>query len=323
MKQLGLGLNLSKKKTRKRQFLDEMDRVVPWAVLMGLIEPHYPKGETGRPPLPLPVMLRVHLLQQWFGLSDPAMEEALHDVPLYREFAGIDSGMARLPDESTILRFRHLLEQHGLAQKMLEAVNELLRDKGLMLKAGTMVDATLIAAPSSTKNESGERDPEMHQTKKGNQWYFGMKAHIGADADSGLVHTVVGTAANVSDLNVAGQLLHGQEQDAFADAGYQGVHKREEAQGPNWHVAMRRGKRKRLNSFIPSQAIAEQIEKLKASVRAKVEHPFRVIKRQFGFVKVRYRGLTKNTAQLTTLFALSNLWMVRRALVLDGEVRAR
>jgi len=323
MKQLGLGLNLSKKKTRKRQFLDEMDRVVPWAVLMGLIEPHYPKGETGRPPLPLPVMLRVHLLQQWFGLSDPAMEEALHDVPLYREFAGIDSGMARLPDESTILRFRHLLEQHGLAQKMLEAVNELLRDKGLMLKAGTMVDATLIAAPSSTKNESGERDPEMHQTKKGNQWYFGMKAHIGADADSGLMHTVVGTAANVSDLNVAGQLLHGQEQDAFADAGYQGVHKREEAQGPNWHVAMRRGKRKRLNSFIPSQAIAEQIEKLKASVRAKVEHPFRVIKRQFGFVKVRYRGLTKNTAQLTTLFALSNLWMVRRALVLDGEVRAR
>jgi IS5 family transposase len=322
MKQADLGLNLSTKKTRKREFLEEMERVVPWDALMALIEPHYPKGKTGRPPMPLPVMLRVHFLQQWFSLSDPAMEEALHDVPLYREFAGIEAGNVRLPDESTILRFRHLLEEHGLAQKMFSAVNDLLRDKGLLLKAGTMVDATLIAAPSSTKNASGERDPEMHQTKKGNQWYFGMKAHIGADADSGLVHTVVGTAANVSDLNVAGDLLHGQEHDAFADAGYQGVGKREEAQGPQWHVAMRRGKRKKLNPFIPSQAIAEQIEQLKASVRAKVEHPFRVIKRQFGFVKVRYRGLKKNTAQLTTLFALSNLWMVREALILDGQVRA-
>jgi len=322
MKQADLGLNLSTKKTRKREFLEEMERVVPWDRLIALIEPHYPRGKTGRPPMPLPVMLRVHFLQQWFSLSDPAMEEALHDVPLYREFAGIESGMARLPDESTILRFRHLLEKHGLAQKMLTAINDLLRDKGLMLKAGTMVDATLIGAPSSTKNASGERDPEMHQTKKGNQWYFGMKAHVGADAESGLVHTVVGTAANVSDLNVAGQLLHGKESDAFADAGYQGVHRRQEARGPRWHVAMRRGKRKKLNPFIPSQALAEQIEKLKASVRAKVEHPFRVIKRQFSFVKVRYRGLKKNTAQLTTLFALSNLWMVRKALALDGEVRA-
>jgi len=322
MKQADLGLNLSTRKTRKREFLDEMNRVVPWAALIALIEPHYPKGKTGRPPFSILVMLRIHFLQQWFGLSDPAMEEALHDVPLYREFAGIEAGNVRLPDESTILRFRHLLERHGLAQKMFTAVNDLLRDKGLLLKAGTMVDATLIAAPSSTKNASGERDPEMHQTKKGNQWYFGMKAHIGADADSGLVHTVVGTAANVSDLNVAGDLLHGEEHDAFADAGYQGVDKREEAQGPQWHVAMRRGKRKKLNPFIPSQAIAEQIEQFKASVRAKVEHPFRVIKRQFGFVKVRYRGLKKNTAQLTTLFALSNLWMVREALILDGQVRA-
>ena len=322
MKQADLGLKLSTKKTRKREFLDEMERVVPWQALLELIEPHYPKGKTGRPPMPMAVMLRVHLLQQWFGLSDPAMEEALHDVPLYREFAGIESGMVRLPDESTILRFRHLLEEHGLAQRMLSAVNDLLRDKGLMLKAGTMVDATLIAAPSSTKNASGERDPEMHQTKKGNQWHFGMKAHIGADAQSGLVHTVVGTAANVSDLNVAGQLLHGEEQDAFADAGYQGVASREEAQGPRWHVAMRRGKRKKLNPFVPSQALTEQVEKLKASVRAKVEHPFRVIKRQFGFVKVRYRGLKKNTAQLATLFALSNLWMARQALILDGQVRA-
>jgi IS5 family transposase len=322
MKQADLGLNLSTKKTRKREFLDEMDRVVPWEALIALIEPHYPKGRTGRPPTPLPVMLRVHLLQQWFGLSDPAMEEALHDVPLYREFSGIDSGMARLPDESTILRFRHLLEQHGLAAQMLAAVNEILRDKGLMLRAGTVVDATLISAPSSTKNASGQRDPQMKQTKKGNNWHFGMKAHIGVDADSGLVHTVIGTSANVNDLNVAGALLHGEEQTAFGDAGYQGVHKREEAQGPDWHVAMRRGKRKKLNPFMPRDAIVEQIEQLKASVRAKVEHPFRVIKRQFGFVKVRYRGLVKNSAQLMTLFALSNLWMARKSLVLDGQVRA-
>ena len=309
-------------KTRKREFLDEMDRVVPWEALIGLIEPHYPTGKTGRPPMPLPVMLRVHLLQQWFGLSDPAMEEALHDVPLYREFSGIDSGMARLPDESTILRFRHLLEQHGLAAQMLTAVNDILRDKGLMLRAGTVVDATLISAPSSTKNASGQRDPQMKQTKKGNNWHFGMKAHIGVDADSGLVHTVIGTSANVNDLNVAGALLHGEEHAAFGDAGYQGVHKREEAQGPDWHVAMRRGKRKKLNPFMPRDAIVEQIEQLKASVRAKVEHPFRVIKRQFGFVKVRYRGLVKNSAQLMTLFALSNLWMARKSLVLDGQVRA-
>jgi IS5 family transposase len=322
MKQADLGLNLSTKKTRKREFLGEMDRVVPWEALAALIEPHYPQGKTGRPPMPLPVMLRVHLLQQWFGLSDPAMEEALHDVPLYREFAGIESGMARLPDESTILRFRHLLEQHGLAAQMLAAVNDILRDKGLMLRAGTVVDATLISAPSSTKNASGERDPQMKQTRKGNNWHFGMKAHIGVDADSGLVHTVIGTSANVNDLNVAGALLHGEEQAAFGDAGYQGVHKREEAQGPDWHVAMRRGKRKKLNPFMPHDAIVEQIEQLKASVRAKVEHPFRVVKRQFGFVKVRYRGLVKNAAQLMTLFALSNLWMARKSLVLDGQVRA-
>lgn len=229
--------------------------------------------------------------------------------------------MAGLPDESTILRFRHLLEQHGLAAQMLAAVNDILRDKGLMLRAGTVVDATLISAPSSTKNASGQRDPQMKQTKKGNNWHFGMKAHIGVDADSGLVHTVIGTSANVSDLNVAGALLHGQEQAAFGDAAYQGVHKREEAQGPDWYVAMRRGKRKQLNPFMPRDAIVEQIEQLKASVRAKVEHPFRVVKRQFGFVKVRYRGLIKNAAKLMTLFALSNLWMARKSLVLDGQVR--
>src|SRR5690606_5472201 len=227
----------------------------------------------------------------------------------------LGEGMARLPDETTILRFRHLLERHNLAADMLRVVNDILQAKGLMLRTGTAVDATLISAPSSTKNADGKRDPEMKQTKKGNNWYFGMKAHIGVDAASGLVHTVVGTAANVNDLNVAGQLLHGEEHAAFGDAGYQGVHKRPEAAGPAWHVAMRPGLRKKLNPFVESDFAAERVEKMKASIRAKVEHPFRVVKRQFGFNKVRYRGLAKNTAQLITLFALSNLWMARRQLM--------
>ena len=315
MKQLGLGLNLSTKKTRKRELLEEMERVVPWAVLVQIVEPHYPRAKTGRPPFAIETMLRIHYLQQWFGLSDPAMEEALHDVPLYREFARLDGATARLPDETTILRFRHLLERHNLAVDLLRVVNDILQAKGLMMRTGTAVDATLIAAPSSTKNADGERDPEMKQTKKGNNWYFGMKAHIGVDAQSGLVHTVAGTAASVNDLNMAGALLHGDEEVAFGDAGYQGVHKRPEAVGPTWHVAMRPGLRKKLNPFIEPDFVAERVEKMKASIRAKVEHPFRVIKRQFGFTKVRYRGLAKNTAQLVTLFALSNVWMARRKLM--------
>jgi len=292
--------------------------VVPWAALVQIVEPHCPRAKTGRPPMPVETMLRIHYLQQWFGLSDPAMEEALHDVPLYREFAKLGDAQARLPDETTILRFRHLLERHNLAPDMLRMVNDILLAKGLMLRTGTAVDATLISAPSSTKNADSERDPEMKQTRKGNNWYFGMKAHIGVDAASGLVHTVVGTAANVNDLNVAGQLLHGEEQAAFGDAGYQGVHKRAEAAGPTWHVAMRPGLRRKLNPFIERDFVAERVEKMKASIRAKVEHPFRVLKRQFGFTKVRYRGLAKNTAQIVTLFALSNLWTARRQLL---EVR--
>ncbi|MEM5332129.1 IS5 family transposase [Paraburkholderia sp. JHI2823] len=314
MTQLGLGLDLSTKRTRKREFLDEMRRVVPWSRLIALIEPHYPKGKTGRPPFPVATMLQIHFMQQWFGLSDPAMEEALYDVPLYREFAGLDEGMTRLPDESTILRFRHLLETHGLAAQMLTVVNEILSEKGLMLKAGSAVDATLISASSSTKNGSGKRDPEMHQTKKGNQWYFGMKAHIGVDAESGLVHTVIGTAANVHDINAAEALLHGQERDVYADAGYQGIEKRCQANPVRWHVAMRPGKRRQLDLTNRLDAIYNQIERLKAGVRAKVEHPFRVLKQQFGYTKTRYRGLVKNTAQITTLFALGNLWMARKAL---------
>ena len=318
MKQMSLsttGFELAHKRTRKREFLDEMNLVVPWSELVGLIEPHAPKGNTGRPPFAVSTMLRIHFMQQWFGLSDPAMEESLHDVPLYCEFAGLDAGLSRLPDESTILRFRHLLEQHNLSIQLLATINATLAKRGLMLKAGTVVDATLIAAPSSTKNSKGERDPAMHQTQKGNQWYFGMKAHIGVDADSGLVHTVIGTSANVNDVTQGHALLHGQEVDVFADAGYQGATRRPEATGVKWHIAMRPGKRKLLNTDTKLGAMLDKIEDLKASVRAKVEHPFRVIKRQFGFTKVRYRGLVKNTAQLVTLFALSNLWMARRSLV--------
>lgn len=309
------GFELISKRTRKREFLDEMNLVVPWTELIALIEPHAPAGKTGRPPFAVATMLRIHFLQQWFGLSDPAMEEALHDVPLYCEFVHLDPGMGRLPDESTILRFRHLLEENNLSIQLLATINATLATKGLMLKTGTVVDATLIAAPSSTKNSTGERDPQMHQTKKGNQWHFGMKAHIGVDADSGLVHTVIGTAANVHDVTQGHGLLHGNEQVVFADAGYQGATKRPEATGVDWHVAMRPGKRRALDKNTPWGKLLDKAEQMKASVRAKVEHPFRVIKCQFGFTKVRYKGLAKNTAQLVTLFALSNLWMARRQLL--------
>ena len=324
MKQMSLsdsGFERKTKRTRKREFLDEMNLVVPWAELVSLIAPHAPApgAKGGRPPFAVETMLRIHFLQQWFNLSDPAMEEALYDMALFREFVGLDAGEDNLPDESTILRFRHLLEAHNLSLQILATVNATLAAKGLLLKSGTVVDATLIAAPSSTKNSSGERDPEMHQTKKGNQWYHGMKAHIGSDADSGLVHSVASTAANAHDVTQAHALLHGEEADVFADSGYRGVEKREEiqAQHPevNWHIAMMPGKRKALDKHTPLGAILEKLEQTKASIRAKVEHPFRVIKRQFGYVKVKYRGLAKNTANLMTLFALSNLWMVRKRLL--------
>ena len=316
MKQQSLGLGHSNKRTRRREFLGEMERVVPWTELVALVAPYMPDGRRGRPPFAVEPMLRIHFMQQWFNLSDPAMEDALHDVPLFREFAGLGGWDDRVPDESTILRFRHLLEQHKLAPQILQVVNQLLTAKGLLLKSGTVVDATLIAAPSSTKNASGERDPEMKQSKKGNQWYFGMKAHIGADADSGLVHTVRGTAGSVNDVVEANSLLHGQETEAWGDAGYQGAHKRPDARaGVNWNVAMRPGQRSALDRNDPRQRLIDQIERIKARIRAKVEHPFRVVKRQFGHVKVRYRGLAKNTAQLHTLFALANLWMAKRKLM--------
>ncbi|MGB3002362.1 MAG: IS5 family transposase [Pseudomonas aeruginosa] len=310
-----------RKQTRKELFLLEMDQVVPWKGLIALIEPHYPKGEGGRPSYPLMAMLRVHLMQNWFGYSDPAMEEALYETTILRQFSGLS--LERIPDETTILNFRRLLEKHELAGGILAVINGYLGDRGLSLRQGTIVDATLINAPSSTKNKDGKRDPEMHQTKKGNQYYFGMKAHIGVDDESGLVHSVVGTAANVADVTQVDKLLHGEENVICADAGYTGVEKRAEHDGREviWQVAARRSTYKKLGKSSLLYKAKRKIEKTKAQVRAKVEHPFRVIKRQFGYVKTRFRGLAKNTAQLMTLFALSNLWMARRHLMNAGEVR--
>ena len=282
MKQQSLGLGQSGKRTRRREFLGEMERVVPWSELVALVSPYMPEGRRGRPPFPVEALLRIHFMQQWFNLSDPAMEDALHDVPLFRDFAGLGGWDDLLPDESTILRFRHVLEKHKLAPQILKTVNDLLQHKGLLLKTGTVVDATLIAAPRSTKNATGERDPEMKQSKKGNQWYFGMKAHIGADAESGLVHTVRCTPGHVNDVVEANSLLHGQETEAWGDAGYQGAAKRPDAKpGVRWNIAMRPGKRRQLDAARPIDRLTDELEAIKASIRAKVEHPFRVIKRPY------------------------------------------
>lgn len=311
-----------RKRTRREIFLSEMDKVVPWKGLVALIEPHYPTGDGGRPAYPLMAMLRVHLMQNWFGYSDPAMEESLYETTILRQFAGLH--LDRIPDETTILNFRRLLEKNHLAGGILEVINGYLGDRGLMLRQGTIVDATIIHAPTSTKNKEGKRDPEMHQTKKGNQYFFGLKAHIGVDADTGLTHSVVGTAANVADVTQVDQLLHGEETHVCGDAGYTGVEKRPEHEGREviWSISARPSSRRKHGEKSVIGRALRKIEYAKSQTRAKVEHPFRVIKRQFGYVKVRFRGLAKNTAQLVTLFALSNLWMARRHLLTTaGEVR--
>lgn len=311
-----------RKRTRRETFLAEMEQVVPWTILLNLIEPVYPKAGNGRPPYPLKAMLKVHLMQNWFGLSDPGMEEALYDSASMRHFAGL-SLTKPIPDETTILNFRRLLETYELGGEILSRVNGYLTRKGLLLKRGTMVDATIIAAPSSTKNADGERDPEMHQTKKGEQWYFGMKAHIGVDVDSGLVHTVTTTPANEADVNEAEYLLHGKESVVHADAGYTGADTSAARKGLEWQIARKRGSVKALPEGREKRTIQQQ-EKRKASIRARVEHPFRVLKCQFGYAKVRFKGLAKNTAQILTLFALSNLWMARkRLLAMTGQVRLK
>jgi IS5 family transposase len=304
-----------KKLTRRERFLREIDAVTPWAELAARIEPFYPKGTgRGRPPIGLARMLRMYVVQQCLGLSDEGIEDAVYDSQAIRGFIGIDLAREAAPDATTLLKFRRLLEAHGLTQAIFEAINAHLAAKGLLLREGSVVDATIISAPSSTKNDSGTRDPEMHQTRKGKNWFFGMKAHIGADRDSGLVHTVVGTAANVSDVTVGNALLHGEETDVFADAGYQGADKRDDATGANWHVAMKPSVRKKWKKQPRIGKLLDCVERVKASVRAKVEHPFHIIKNRFGLKKVRYRGLAKNTAQLFTLFALANLLIAKRQL---------
>ncbi|WP_371876981.1 IS5 family transposase [Microbulbifer sp. 2205BS26-8] len=293
-----------KRQTRREKFLLKMDELIPWKKLEKRIRPVYPTVGNGRRPYPLSVMLRVHCMQLFYNLSDPAMEDALYEIESMRRFAGLRLS-DNLPDETTILKFRHLLETHNLGKKLFQEINNHLAVHGLALREGTIVDATIISAPSSTKNRDGKRDPEMHQTKKGNEWQFGMKMHIGVDDGLGLIHSIETTGANEHDITRAEKLLHGDEQRVWGDAGYLGIEKRSEHEGRDvdWHIAMRPGRRRKL----AKNSDEAKTEKIKAQVRAKVEHPFLTIKRIFGYSKVRYRGLAKNTERLYLLAGFTNL----------------
>jgi len=301
-----------RKPTRRERFLDEMNRVVPWAELAAAIEPVYPKAEgPGRPPVGVERMLRLHCLQQWFTLSDPAVEEALYDSRTMRQFVGIDLGREPVPDETTICKFRHLLEAHQLGEQLFTRIGEYLAAQGLTVSRGTIVDATIINAPSSTKNRKKERDPEMRQTKKGNQWYFGMKAHIGVDSRTKLIHSVAATAANVHDSQVLPDLLHGQETRVWGDAAYSGHRDviQQYAPGAKSFIQAKAHRHRPLSE-------AERARnRTKSKVRAKVEHVFLVIKQIFGWSKVRYRGLAKNTNWLFVTCGLTNLYLVRGRLL--------
>jgi IS5 family transposase len=298
------------RKSKREQFLDEMEQIVPWAELQALVQAHYPKGENGRPPVGLSIMLRVYFLQQWFNLSDPGAEEALYESLVLRRFAGVDLGRAPAPDESTILQFRHLLEKHDLGGAMLQTMNEYLESRGIRISRGTIVDATILHAPSSTKNRSGERDPEMHQTRKGKQWYFGLKAHVGVDSKQGHVHSVCTSAASVADKHMLPDLLHGDECKVWGDGAYQGQGEAIRQAAPRAQDMTSR--RVKYKNFVDELQKAKN--RVKARVRAKVEHPFRILKRIFGFEKVRYRGLKKNHERLCTCFALVNLYLHRKRL---------
>jgi len=310
MRQLTLataGFDKHIKTTRRAAFLDEMERVVPWAELCAVVAPFYPKPGKGRPPAGLERMLRLHFLQHWFSLSDPAAEEALYDSLSMRRFVGIDLGREPVPDETTILHFRHLLERHDLAKALFDRVNAYLAERGLRVAGGTIVDATIIAAPSSTKNRANARDPEMHQTRKGQQWYFGMKLHVGVDSKTKLIHSMTTTAANVHDAKALGALLHGKETRVWGDQAYRGQRAAIRARAPKARDFTNRRYRYR--------GVVDEVERrknrTKSVVRAKVEHSFGVIKRVFGFAKVRYRGLAKNTHRLWVTCGLANLFMVR------------
>ena len=305
------GFERHTKKTRRAQFLDEMEQVVPWAQLCALIEPHYPKEGNGRPPVGVERMLRIYFLQQWFNLSDPAVEEALYDSVVMRDFVGIDLGREPVPDETTVCKFRHLLEEHALGGEMLETVNLYLQSRGVRITTGTIVDATIIHAPSSTKNREGQRDPEMHQTKKGQQWYFGMKAHVGVDSKTKMIHTVAATAANVADVRVLPELLHGEETRVWGDQAYQGQTEVIHECAPQAQDCTHR--RYRYKDYVDEAERAKN--RTKSTVRSKVEHVFGVLKLKFGFVKVRYRGLQKNANRLFATCALVNLFIARRKLL--------
>ncbi len=302
------------RKCKRERFLDRMEQVAPWDELLALVEPYYPKAGNGRKPVGLGIMLRTYFLQQWFNLSDPGTEEALYESPVLRHFTGVDLGAAAAADETTILRFRHLLEQHDLCGKMLDTVNLYLDRKGIRITTGTIVDASIIHAPSSTKNSTGERDPEMHQTKKGKQWYFGAKAHIGVDSKQVVVHSVATTAASVADAHMLPELLHGDEKNVWGDAGYQGQTEAIHQAAPQAQDMTSR--RTKFKNYIDEEA--KRKNTTKARVRSKVEHPFRILKRIFGFTKVRYRGLWKNHQWLCAAFALLNLYQHRNRLAPQG-----
>ena len=300
-----------KRKTRREKFLERMDGLVPWEQLEERVRPFYPKAGRGRRPYELSTMLRIHCVQLFYNLSDPGMEDMLYEVESVRRFAGLKLS-GPLPDETTILNFRHLLEKHELGTVLFEEIGCHLESQGLRLQAGTIVDASIIAAPTTTTNRRKERDPEMHQTKKGNEWHFGMKVHIGVDSQTGVVHSMSTTPANVHDVTETPRLLHGGETQVGCDAGYQGVHKRPENRDleVEWQVSMRPGKRRNLEPG-SNEAV---MEKRKALVRAKVEHPFLYIKRHFGYAKTRYCGLAKNTLRLMTLLGFANLMRAERYL---------
>jgi transposase, IS5 family len=317
MKQMTLsasGFDRYAKTTRRAAFLAEMERVVPWSELCALIEPFYPKAGNGRPPIGLERMLRIYFLQQWFNLSDPALEEALYDSLAMRSFVGIDLGREPVPDETTVCKFRHLLEKHEIGRQLFEQVHVHLEKQGIKVSRGTIVDATIISAPSSTKNAAGERDPDMHQTKKGKQWYFGMKAHIGVDSKTKVIHAVVATAANVADSTILPDLLHGEETRVWGDQAYKGKTDviREHAPKALDFTNRRYRFKKRIDE------VQRAKNRTKSKVRAKVEHVFGVIKGVFGFVKARYRGLDKNANRLFATCALANLFMVRLHLMRQG-----
>ncbi len=301
------------KTTRRERFLAEMNAVIPWSRLVALIEPYYPKAGNGRQPMPLERMLRVYFMQQWFNLSDPQAEDALYDIEPMRRFAGVELGEDTVPDETTILRFRHLLESHQLTEAIFAEVNALLEERKLMLKSGTIVDATIISAPSSTKNASKERDPEMHQTKKGKQWYFGMKLHVGA-TNQGLVHSVATGPANQADITRLGDLLHGEEDELYGDQAYWSEDHRQHCKqaGIRYRVNRRAKPHSQLSSY------EKRVNRSRSRRRAFGEFPFRVVKRLWGFAKVRYRGIYKNTVRAFAMFALANLYLVRRRLMAQG-----